>query len=267
MSDLLRREMAPVPGQAWKQIDETASRVLKANLSARAFVDIDGPHGWEFAGLNTGRYEVLEDAGAVPCAVRQTLPAVEVRVPIHLERPNIDDAARGCEDIDLESVEKAARDVAAFEESAIYNGFEPACIQGILVQAEGPPVSLPGNVAEFPGAVAEAVQRLRAAGQAGPYHLVLGDEAWKALMPSGSGGYPPHRIVKNLIGGDILSSSAFKGGVVVAQTEGAFQLAVGQDLSIGYFAHDNKTVELFLTESFTFRVLDPSAVVRLTPGD
>ena len=266
MSDLLRRDMAPVPSQAWEQIDETASRVLKANLSARTFVDIDGPHGWDFAGLNTGKYKVLKKTGDVPCAVRQTLPAVELRVPIHLDRPNVDDAARGCEDIDLAPLEKAARDVAAFEESAIYNGFEPACIQGILDQAEGDAIALPSNVAEFPGAVAEAVQRLTAAGHAGPYHLVLGSEAWTALMPSGSGGYPPHRIVKNLIGGAILSSAAFKGGVLVAQEDGAFQLAVGQDLSIGYFAHDNKTVELFLTESFTFRVLDPSAAVGLTPG-
>ena len=266
MSNLLRRDMAPVPPRAWKQIDETASRVLKANLSARAFIDVEGPKDWEFSGLNTGRYKVLEGTGDVPCAVRTTLPVVEVRVPIHLERSNIDDAARGCEDIDLGPLEKAARDVAAFEESAVYNGFEPACIQGILAQTETSPVPLPNNVAEFPGVVAEAVQKLTSAGRGGPYHLVLGSEAWKTLMQSGCSGYPPHKIVANMLAGDILSTSAFEGGLVVAQEEDAFQLAVGQDLSVGYFAHDNKTVELFLTESFTFRVLDSAAAVRLTPG-
>ena len=266
MSDLLRRSLAPVPAEGWMQIDETAARVLKANLSARTFVGIGGPHGWEFAGVNTGRYEVLQGTGDVPCAVRQTLPVVEVRVPIRMERSNIDDAARGCENIDLEPLEKAARDVAAFEESAIYNGFEPACIVGILGASGAAPVSLPNGAADYPGVIAEGIRRLVGAGRGGPYHLVLGNDAWRTLMQSGSGGYPAHRVVRNMLGGEILASSAFEGGLLVAQEEDAFELTLGQDLSIGYFTHDATTIELFLTESFTFRVLDPAAAVRLMPG-
>jgi uncharacterized linocin/CFP29 family protein len=44
---------------------------------------------------------------------------------------------------------------------------------------------------------------------------------------------------------------------------GDLELTLGQDFSIGYEAHDGKTVRLFLTESFTFRVLDPSVILRL----
>jgi len=36
-----------------------------------------------------------------------------------------------------------------------------------------------------------------------------------------------------------------------------------QDLSIGYADHGRDEVELFLAESFTFRVLEPAAAVRL----
>jgi uncharacterized linocin/CFP29 family protein len=41
---------------------------------------------------------------------------------------------------------------------------------------------------------------------------------------------------------------------------------VGQDASIGYDQHDNKMVRLYLTESFTFRVIGPEAIVPFELG-
>jgi hypothetical protein len=42
---------------------------------------------------------------------------------------------------------------------------------------------------------------------------------------------------------------------------------LGQDFSVGYASHDRDKVELYLTESFTFRVLEPAAaVVALRPA-
>ena len=42
-----------------------------------------------------------------------------------------------------------------------------------------------------------------------------------------------------------------------------FVLDSGQDLSIGYLAHDAETVRLYLEESFSFRVLESDAAVAL----
>ena len=47
---------------------------------------------------------------------------------------------------------------------------------------------------------------------------------------------------------------------------GDYELSVGQDLSIGYAYHLKATVELYLTESFTFRILEPAAAVALRVG-
>lgn len=44
---------------------------------------------------------------------------------------------------------------------------------------------------------------------------------------------------------------------------GDFELAVGQDFSIGYLDHNAAKVRLYLEESFTFRVLSPEAAVPL----
>jgi len=50
---------------------------------------------------------------------------------------------------------------------------------------------------------------------------------------------------------------------VLSRRGGDFELTVGQDLAIGYKQHDAKDVDLYYTESFTFRVLEPAAAVEL----
>jgi uncharacterized linocin/CFP29 family protein len=44
---------------------------------------------------------------------------------------------------------------------------------------------------------------------------------------------------------------------------GDYELTVGQDLSVGYLAHSADDVELFITESFTFRVLEEKAAALI----
>src|SRR5512143_2175926 len=103
MVDLLRRDVAPVPDEAWKQIDETALRVLKAELAGRSVVDFVGPHGWEFAAVNLGRLEVRSKPDdQVPWGLRQVQPLVEVRIGFRVPQMEIDNAARGAKDIKLD---------------------------------------------------------------------------------------------------------------------------------------------------------------------
>ena len=51
-------------------------------------------------------------------------------------------------------------------------------------------------------------------------------------------------------------AEALRGGALVSTRVGDYELTVGQDLSIGYTADDRTDVELFITETFTFRVLE-----------
>jgi uncharacterized linocin/CFP29 family protein len=54
--------------------------------------------------------------------------------------------------------------------------------------------------------------------------------------------------------------------VLLSTRGGDYELTVGQDLSIGYAVHDRENVELYLTESFTFRVLEEKAAIFLRRG-
>jgi uncharacterized linocin/CFP29 family protein len=175
----------------------------------------------------------------------------------------LDSIARGAKDADLEPLEDAARRIASFEESAIYNGFTSAGIEGILTASAHEPIALSQDPREFPEAVAGAVGTLVRSGILAPFVLVMGGQAWSGLMQSGSGGYPPQRIIRDLIEKDPRTSPAVQGGVLISAAKGNFELTVGQDFSVGYASHDRESVELYLTESFTFRVLEPKAAVGL----
>ena len=60
--DLLKRDLAPILPEAWELIDREATRVLKLNLAGRKLVDVRGPHGWQFASVNTGRLQPLRES-------------------------------------------------------------------------------------------------------------------------------------------------------------------------------------------------------------
>src|SRR5512147_2166375 len=94
--DLLKRSHAPITAEAWTQIDAEARRVLQINLAGRKLVDFDGPHGWQYAAVNTGRLTIRTDGGlGVPWGVRGVVPLIEVRVPFELSMMDLDNASRG----------------------------------------------------------------------------------------------------------------------------------------------------------------------------
>ncbi|MGL5797861.1 MAG: encapsulin, partial [Cetobacterium sp.] len=53
--DFLKKELAPISENVWKNIEERAKEVLTTQLSARRFVKLEGPVGTEVGGINTGR--------------------------------------------------------------------------------------------------------------------------------------------------------------------------------------------------------------------
>jgi len=268
MADLLKRGLAPLTEEAWQEIDETAGRVLRSHLSARTVVDFNGPHGWDLAVVNLGRLALgkTDPADGVPWGTRTCLPLVEARIPCTVDQMEIDSVSRGSQDPDLSALEDAARKLARFEERAVYLGFKDGGIEGIIPASDHKAIKLDDKPDHYAQGVAEAVKMLGLAGVGGPYTLVLGTELYYPLMQAGKGGYPPRRIIRDLLGGEIVWSPVLEGGVVLSTRGGDFELTVGQDLSVGYASHDRDKIELFLAESFTFRVLDPAAAVELKPG-
>ena len=84
------------------------------------------------------------------------------------------------------------------------------------------------------------------------------------MLAAAEDGYPlAKRLTEQVLDGPLVRAAAIEGGVLLSVRGGDYELTVGQDLSIGYAAHDRQTVELYLTESFTFRVLEAGGGRRL----
>jgi uncharacterized linocin/CFP29 family protein len=267
MSHLLR-EHAPLTEESWALIDEEARERLTPALAARKLVDYAGPRGWQHSATNLGRVTALDDApgDGVIAAQRRVLAVVELRAPFSLSRDELRDADRGAEDVDLEALDTAARQIATAENRAVFHGWEAAGITGIAEASPHDPIALGEDCATYPRHVAHAVEALLHVGIEGPYGLALGREAYThVLEASEHGGYPLLEHLRKIIDGPLVWAPGVDGAVVVSERGGDFLFESGEDLAIGYDTHDADTVEFYLVESFTFRVATPEAAVALTP--
>jgi len=263
--DLLKRDLAPILPEAFAAIDADAKRVLVERLAARKIVDFRGPFGWPYASVGTGRLRLFEKEPieGVSIGVRTTQPLVELRTPIVLDLMELDAAARGADDLDLTPVTEAADRIARVEDSAVFHGYPEAGIEGIVQKSPHEAVRVP-NVSSWPLAVVQAEEVLRGAGITGPYVLAAGPREYDELAAGTEDGYPIlKRIERQILDRAVIWAPALEGAVLLSARGGDYELTIGQDFSIGYAYHDKHRVELFLTESFTFRVHEPRAAVPI----
>jgi uncharacterized linocin/CFP29 family protein len=265
--NLLKRSFAPVLPEAWALIDEEAKRVLKLNLAARKLVDFEGPHGWKFAAVNTGRVLPLASGksakqGAVSAALREVQPLVELKAPFTLPVSELDAISRGADDPDFDAVVKAAEAIARAEDDAIFNGNAAAKIAGIIPSSSHSPINV-ASAAQWPAAVAKAKEALRQAGISGPYALALGPKSYDEITAASEDGYPIRKRIEQIIDGPLVWAPAISGAVLLTTRGGDYEITVGHDFGIGYTYDVHDAVELYISESFTFRILEEAAAIAL----
>ena len=77
------------------------------------------------------------------------------------------------------------------------------------------------------------------------------------------GGYPVFEHIRMILGGKIIWAPAVDGAVVLSERGGDAEIIIGQDYAIGYRSTDGDDVNLYLEESFAFRVNSPEAAIAL----
>ena len=266
MNHLLRGH-APLSAGNWKLLDDEARERLQGALAARRLVDFSGPHGWGHSATNLGRTTPIATAPCegVAAAQRRILPLAELRAEFSVSLSELRDDDRGAPDADLESLDRAARQIAVAENVAVFHGWEGAAIGGIAESSPVEPRPLGESGEDYPRSVARAVEALREGGVGGPYGLALGpDEHRHAIETAEHGGYPLFEHLRQILGGPFVWAPGVDGAVVVSLRGGDFRFDCGQDIAIGYDGHDAATVSLYLVETFTMRVVTPEAAVALT---
>lgn len=261
----LYRELAPISGAAWAQIEEETTRTFKRYVAGRRVVDVLGPKGTDLSAIGTGHVRAIGSPGeGVMAGLREVKSVVELRVPFELDRQSIDDVERGAKDSDWQPVKDAARRIAFAEDRAIFEGYAPAGIVGIRQGTSNPKAALPDDVRQYPDAIAHSLSELRLVGVNGPYSVLLGAKAYTALSETSDHGYPVLEHVKRLVDDQIIWAPAIEGAFVVTTRGGDFELDLGQDVSIGYLSHTDTAVRLYLQETFTFLLLTAEASVALS---
>jgi uncharacterized linocin/CFP29 family protein len=260
----LLRSHAPISDAGWTLVDEEARQRLAPGLAARRLVDFDGPHGWTYSATNLGRLEAADSSvEGVHARRRRVLPLVELRAPFTIARDELRDGDRGAEDVDLDDLDRAARQMAEAENALVFHGTEDG-IEGIIPASPHPPMRLGEDPSSYTGVVARAVDVLKRNGLEGPYGLALSREQWTHVVETAEhGGYPLFEHLALILGGPIVWAPGVRGAVVLSLRGGDFLLEVGQDLAIGYESHDGDVVELYLEESLSFRSVTPEAAVAI----
>src|SRR6266700_3784937 len=221
----LHRELAPISDAAWADIEQEARRTFEQHVAAR--------------------------------------PLVRLRVPFTVSRDDVDAVERGAQDADWQPVKDAAKKIAFAEDRAVFEGYPAAGITGIRQSTSNPALTLPGEARDYPNVVSQAVSSLQLAGVSGPFSLLLSAGAYTMVSETSDHGYPIREHLSRVIDGEIIWAPAIDGAFLLSARGGDFELRLGQDLSIGYLAHDAGTVQLYFQESLTFLVYTAEASVAL----
>ncbi len=84
------------------------------------------------------------------------------------------------------------------------------------------------------------------------------------LQTTERGGYLLAEHLRKILDGPLVWAPGVLGAVVVSLRGGDFLFESGQDLSVGFTSYDAEAVNLYIEESFSFRVATPEAAVYLS---
>ncbi|AVQ32004.1 MULTISPECIES: family 1 encapsulin nanocompartment shell protein [Fusobacterium] len=257
--DFLKRELAPITANGWKEIEERAAAVLSKELSARKFIRVTGPLGRDVTSVTTGRMDV-KTKDDIKYGVYKVQPLIESRICFPLSRWELDNIERGAKDVDYTSLDDGVRKAAKFEEEAIFKGLEDGQVDGIYKSSSYEALDFGKTADETLKAIFDGVLKLDAAFAKKPYVLVVSNEKWYYLNTVVKEYSLPEKLEK-ILGQKIIVSKSIDGAILLPYDDENIELIIGEDFALGYQNHNESVVELFVTESFTFRVLDPALIV------
>ena len=262
--DFLKRDLAPLTNEAWEELDERAREVFIRNLRMRKLIDVEGPYGWDFSSYNLGTLDMKENTkNALGWGIRNSLPLIEVRYPFELDIWDLDNIERGSETPDLERLEQAAVALSSFEDKIILAGEEKANIVGLFnIATQNSVKSSSEKVEDFIRSIFDAEKKFRIKGIEGPYALVINKQVWERLFVQ-QRSYPLTLILKEIMNLKVETINDLETSFIISTRGDDFKLVLGQDISLGYETRHENKVKLFFTESFTFHIKTPEAIVGL----
>lgn len=265
--DYLNRRLAPFSRELWDRIDEAALGAAREVLTARRYLDVDGPYGIRLTSLDLGpedycRQPAPEEAGAVISRAR-AVPVPLIRRQFELSLRRIVAAEEHGEPLDLTAAEEAAEAVAVREEEFLYQGSTEAGLEGLLT-AKGHASATAGDWTDADRVLTDVLKAVEALDKndfLGPYSLALPPAQYNLLFRryEGSDVLPLEHLRR------LCERGVFKARIdlPVLVDPMAARVIVGQDLMTGYAGTDGIHYQLFANESIVLKIDEPGAICVL----
>lgn len=267
--DILNRTLAPFGGDIWGEIEGAAVAAARDMLTARRFLDVEGPFGLGLTAIEIGnddfcRQVEADEAGQI---LGRAISVPMIRKSFRLSLRRLAGHLDNQQPLDLAPAQDAAEAVARREEELIYHGQPDFGLPGLLT-AKGRCERKGGDWSGVDAVLHDvlgAVTALDEAGYRGPYALVLEPRLYNGLFRR----YPDSDLLQVEHLSRLCTRGIFKapikGGAVVDPRAG--RIIVGQDLAAGFSAHDGVHCQLFLFESLVLKLDDPKAVCTVSPAE
>jgi uncharacterized linocin/CFP29 family protein len=264
--DYLNRDQAPFPDSVWKAIDAAITSAALDRLTARRFLDLEGPFGVGLTTIEVGnddycRQPSPDEAGAI---MGHAIPVPMIRKSFRLSIRRVAAHIENGQPLDLAPVQDATEAVAGREEEFVYQGQSDFGLPGLLTvegrqHVDGGDWVTPDRSLQD---VLAAATRLDESGIRGPYALVLAPALYNNLFRL----YPnsdvlPLEHLRRLCTGGIYKA-AIEGGVMLDPSAGV--LILGQDFRSGYTTQDGVHYHLYVSESIVLRIDDPKAICTIS---
>ena len=263
--DYLNRKGAPFPASVWKLIDETAIGAVRDRLTARRFLDLEGPFGVGLTTIEVGNDDYCRQPGPNEAGgiMGRAIPVPMLRKSFRISIRRLAAYVENGQPLDLAPVQDAAEAVADREEEYIYNGQPDFGLAGLLTvegrnHIEGSDWSNPDRALQD---VLAAATRLDEAGFRGPSALVLAPALYNNLFRlfPGSDVIPLEHLRRLCTAG--IYKAGIAGGVLVDTSAGV--LILGQDYHSGYSSQDGVHYELYISASIVLRIDEPQAICTI----
>lgn len=264
--DMFARGLAPICQKAWDQIDEQAAVTLRTNLSARRFVDVKGPYGWERSCVGVGGFEAFQRFGDVGYGMHRCIRFVESRVDFALDVMELHNIERGSADPDLTPVEQAAYAAASFEDKMVYEGLRDCGIHGMKGGSELPGVNVVTNdgVPGFLRSIDSTVLDLETEHSINGPFAIVGGKAMRELLHRTEGGRTYMEILaKNTGAVEFIYASSLDTAYLVSKRGGDIELSLGGEFTVGYSGREGQKLNFFIAQSAAFRILEARSFVEL----
>ncbi|MBK8174217.1 MAG: bacteriocin family protein [Rhodospirillales bacterium] len=263
----LNRQQAPFGEAVWKMIDDAAVGAARDRLTARRFLDIDGPYGPGLTTIEVGndgycRQPASDEAGSV---IGRAISVPMIRKSFRLSIRRLAGYLENGMPFDLAPAEEAAEAVAAREEETIYQGQPDFGLEGLLT-AKGRNHVDGGNWSDLDQVLTDviaAVGKLDECGLRGPYALALSPTLYNGLFRRypGTDLLQLEHLRRLFLRG--IHKASIEGGVIVDPRVGPF--IVGQDMQAGYIGQDGIHYDLYFSESVVLRLDDAQAICTIMP--